>query len=277
MDPRLQFLAPPARPTRLQGRTSPTMARHLPSPSAAASTAYLSLSKVGTAGNWPSRQCRRLCFRTANSQPATGVSLRFQNRRPADRHTLKRRSPRGGNPGAYRSTTIAMPAGPSRLNVFDTFTSAVYDPASQGPLYIVEFTQDCLVLPGTLGAGPTLLLEQNGRRYVAGPPTPCEFGKWSSMALVPAYLGASDFFMVDGPACAVGEACPDFSAGGKPIRFGFTNRQPGSWPGMPVVRAASASTTGRSRRGGVSRPSRRCRLPRCRTQGRVRLARTSRS
>ena len=139
----------------------------------------------------------------------------------------------GGNPGPYRSTTIAMPAGPSRLDVFDTLTSAVYDPASQGPLYIVEFTQDCLALPGTLGAGPILLLEQNGRRYIAGSPTPCDFGAWSNMALIPGHFGVSDFFMVDGPACTVGEACPDFSAGGKPIRFGFANSNQGlaGYPG----------------------------------------------
>jgi hypothetical protein len=133
----------------------------------------------------------------------------------------------GGNPGPYRSTTIVMPEGPSTLYVFDIFASAAYDPASQGPLYVVDFTQDCLRLPGTLGAGPTLLLEQNGRRYVAGGPTQCEFGTWSNMTSIPGHFGASDFHLVDGPACAAGESCPDFSASGKPIQFGFTNRNQG--------------------------------------------------
>jgi len=129
----------------------------------------------------------------------------------------------GGNPGAYRRTTITMSAGPSRLHVFDTFASAVYDPASQGPLYIVEFTQDCIALSETLGVGPTLLLEQNGRRYIASELTPCEPGTWSNMTLNPAHLSVWNFYRVDGPTCNASEACPDFSAGGKPIRFGFAN------------------------------------------------------
>ncbi len=133
----------------------------------------------------------------------------------------------GGNPGPYRSTTIAMPAGPSRLDVFDTLTSAVYDPASQGPLYIVEFTQDCLTLPGTMGAGPTLLLEQNGRRYIGSGQTTCGVGAWSGPSSVPSYFNERHFFWVDGPACTAGEICPDFSASGQPIRFGFANSNQG--------------------------------------------------
>ena len=115
----------------------------------------------------------------------------------------------GGNPGPYRSTTIAMPAGPSRLDVFDTLTSAVYDPTSQGPLYIVEFTQDCLTLPGTMGAGPTLLLEQNGRRYIGSGQTTCGVGAWSSAwRPIPSYFNERHFFWVDGPACSAGETLP---------------------------------------------------------------------
>jgi hypothetical protein len=121
-------------------------------------------------------------------------------------------------------TTITMPAGPSTLSVFDTFTSAAYDPASLGPLYAVEFTQDCIALSATFGAGPFFLLEQDGRRYGAGSPSSCESGTWSSPSSAPAYFSAADFVMLDGPACAGGESCPDFSASGKPIHFGFTNR-----------------------------------------------------
>jgi hypothetical protein len=127
----------------------------------------------------------------------------------------------GGNPAAHRATTITMPAGPSRLDLFSTYLLATYDPASLGALYVVDFTQDCLVLPGTLGVGPTLLLEQNGRRYTAGGPTLCGAGTWSNKTLIAGHFGAPDFVRIDGPACAVGEACPDFSAAGGPIRFGF--------------------------------------------------------
>jgi hypothetical protein len=129
----------------------------------------------------------------------------------------------GGNPGAYRKMTITMPAGPSKLITFHTLAAAVYDPASQGPVYLVDFTQDCLVLPGTLGAVPTLLIEQDGRRYISGGPTLCGASTWSNTVLIPGTFGAADFVQVDGPGCVAGESCPNFSATGNPIRFGFAN------------------------------------------------------
>jgi hypothetical protein len=36
-----------------------------------------------------------------------------------------------------------------------------------------------------------------------------------------ASLRATDFTLSDGPACHAGEACPDFSSQGTPMRFGF--------------------------------------------------------
>jgi hypothetical protein len=130
----------------------------------------------------------------------------------------------GGNPGAYRRTAISMPAGPSLLYVFNLFGPATYDPATQGALYVVEFTQDCLALPGTLAVEPRLLVEQNGRRYSAGAPTLCGSGTWSNYSPIAGHFGVANFVMVDGAPCGVGEACPDFSSSGQPIRFGFANR-----------------------------------------------------
>jgi hypothetical protein len=34
-------------------------------------------------------------------------------------------------------------------------------------------------------------------------------------------LPPADFRLFDGPACATGEACPDFSASAAPMRFGY--------------------------------------------------------
>ena len=133
----------------------------------------------------------------------------------------------GGNPGAYRKMTIVMPAGPTKLYAFHTFAAASYDPASHGPVYLIDFTQDCHVLPGTLGVGPTLLIEQDGRRYISGGPTLCGSSSWSNTVLIPGTFSAADFLRVDGPGCAAGESCPNFSATGKPIRFGFANSNEG--------------------------------------------------
>jgi hypothetical protein len=135
--------------------------------------------------------------------------------------------PTGGNPGAYRQMTIVMPAGPNQLYVFHAFRPVTYDPASQGPVYFVEFNQDCLLLPGTLDVGPTLLIEQDGRRFIAGGPTQCGASAWRNTLLIPGTSGVTDFLQVDGPACAAGERCPNFSATGKPIRFGFANSNEG--------------------------------------------------
>jgi len=43
-----------------------------------------------------------------------------------------------------------------------------------------------------------------------------------------ASFGAADVFRIDGPACAASAACPDFSASGKPLKFGFVNFNQGS-------------------------------------------------
>ncbi len=134
----------------------------------------------------------------------------------------------GGNPGAYRSTTITLPAGVSQLAEFDEYQGATYDPATQGAIYLVDFTQDCLALPGSLGAGPTILLSQDGRRYIAGGPTLCGTSTWSNATLIPGTFAAADFARVDGPACATGASCPDFTAAGLPIHFGFANANQGT-------------------------------------------------
>jgi hypothetical protein len=132
-------------------------------------------------------------------------------------------TPAGGNPGAHRTTRIAMVAGPSRLHLFQTHLPATYNPATQGAAYVIDFSQDCLTLPGTLGVGPQLLVEQNNRRYLAGGPTLCGAATWSNRVLTPGTFVAADFAQITGPACGAGQACPDFSATGAPLRFGFAN------------------------------------------------------
>jgi hypothetical protein len=36
-------------------------------------------------------------------------------------------------------------------------------------------------------------------------------------------MQAEEFGLVDGPACGQGESCPDFSASGAPLRFGYVS------------------------------------------------------
>jgi hypothetical protein len=139
----------------------------------------------------------------------------------------------GGDAGAYRHVTIAMPGGVSSLLVFGTYQGASYDPATQGAIYVVDLSEECIALPGFLGVGPSLLAEQDGRRYAAGNGSTCD-AVWRQQKFFPPRYTARDFRQVDGPACPPGEACPDFSALGKPLRFGFVNGNAGS-AGVPGV------------------------------------------
>ena len=47
-------------------------------------------------------------------------------------------------------------------------------------------------------------------------------------------LAPADFRLFDGPACATGEACPDFSASGAPMRFGYWRASLGN-PGGSIA------------------------------------------
>lgn len=127
----------------------------------------------------------------------------------------------GGHPGAFRKMTYMLTAGPSSLRVFNTALAASYDPAALGAAYVIDFSEDCAVFSG--GAAlvvSSLLVEQGGRKYIARASNSCASAAWTP--LMPASsLGEADFVLVDGPACAAGQSCPDFSATAAPLRLGY--------------------------------------------------------
>jgi hypothetical protein len=136
------------------------------------------------------------------------------------------RSATGGAPGAYRHMVHHMTAGPSGLRVFNTKSSAVYDPQALGAVLAIDYTEDCTLLDPAallldLRSFPSF--EQSGRRYLSRQQRSC-LPLWANNVTPMTSLGASDFLQVEGPACGSGESCPDFSAGGAPLRFGFERR-----------------------------------------------------
>ena len=149
-------------------------------------------------------------------------------------HSENRRAA-GGLPGAFRHMVHTMTAGPSSLRVFNTKASAIYDPQVLGAIRVVDYAEDCNRLSATsssfdVTSYPTI--EQAGRRYASRRGRGC-LSLWvNNFSQLPS-LEAGDFVQVDGPACGNGESCPDFSAGGAPLRFGFERR---------VVLQAGAST-----------------------------------
>lgn len=136
------------------------------------------------------------------------------------------RSAAGGLPGAYRHMVHTMTAGPSSLRVFNTKASAVYDPQALGAIHAIDYSEDCNRLSATSRAFDVLsypMIEQGGRRYASIRSRGC-LALWvNNFGQLPS-LGATDFAQVGGPACGAGESCPDFSARGAPLRFGFERR-----------------------------------------------------
>jgi hypothetical protein len=131
----------------------------------------------------------------------------------------------GGNPGPYRLLSVDLPLEVRTVTLLDTSAAAVYDPATQGAIYVIEFSLDCNNIAVARDPHyanywlPTL--EQGGRRFLpdrnAG--ATCFSPGWNTRG----WLGfeALGFKLIDGPACGAGEACPDFSATGLPIRLGL--------------------------------------------------------
>lgn len=123
----------------------------------------------------------------------------------------------GGNPDAYRSIRYEMTTGPSSITVHHTPASATYDPAAQGAIYGIDTHADCIKTGGG-EVTVAVALEQAGRRYDSGLQGCTVI--WTT-AVARDSLRATDFTQTDGPACATGEACPNFSASGAPIRLGL--------------------------------------------------------
>jgi hypothetical protein len=131
----------------------------------------------------------------------------------------------GGNPGAFRKMVIQIPPQSGAGRVFYTALAADYQPSGQGAIRLIDYAEDSISLQPNVTTSTTsaMLLEQAGRHYIANlrldandfiPTT------WSSNQSR-ASLRAADFNLVDGPACQPGEACPDFSAHGGAMRFGY--------------------------------------------------------
>jgi hypothetical protein len=112
-----------------------------------------------------------------------------------------------------------MTADPSSITVFHGASAATHDPATQGAVYAIDAELDCLK-SGSGEANVAVLLDQGNRHYTAVLAGCASI--WTK-AVSQSSLGASDFALAAGPACAASEACPNFSVSGAPLRFGFAS------------------------------------------------------
>jgi hypothetical protein len=131
------------------------------------------------------------------------------------------RTTAGGNPGAFRMASYELPQVASSVRVFYAASTALYDPAVQGAVYLIDFAEDCINKSSTNVASYTgPMIEQAGRRFVATQSAfYCRAATWHTVHR--SSVTAQDFELADGPPCAAGQACPDFSAQGAPIRLGL--------------------------------------------------------
>jgi hypothetical protein len=142
-----------------------------------------------------------------------------------------------GDPAPARLIVHQLPAGISSLDLVHTNSAAVYSPAVQGAIYTIDYTIDCAVVARSAGLAPmdpqiAVTFEQAGRLYRLGYALSCP-STWSGAAYVRS-VQADRIAQLSGPACATGDRCPDFTAAGGPLRFGFA-----TW-----VRTASSSAAG---------------------------------
>ena len=135
------------------------------------------------------------------------------------------RVPANGHPGAYRSMTHVMTAGPSSLRVYHTTPLATYNPATQGSIYHIDYREECN-MQGTFAdeyhLTSQLLVEQGGRKYIYNFPQTCSSTNWKLLGFNS--IGQSNLTLYEGSACGANESCPDFSASAPPLRFGYLRR-----------------------------------------------------
>lgn len=141
----------------------------------------------------------------------------------------------GGNAGAFRKMTVQVAPGSGLSRVLHLSVSSTYDPQVQGAISVVDYAEDCAVFSASdvNYVESSIVIEQGGRRYISDlPRILCTSREWAASARPG--LRQQDFMQVDGPPCNVGEACPDFTATGAPIRFGY-ERISLTTPGGSVV------------------------------------------
>lgn len=135
----------------------------------------------------------------------------------------------GGNPGAFRRMTVQVAPNSGVSNVSHLWVVSHYDPTVQGAIRSVDYAEDCVQLDTAefTYVESVFFVEQRGRRYFSNDSlSSCGRAGWTRRAL--RSLGERDFYLFDGAPCGVGETCPDFSATGAPLRFGYKRRSNGA-------------------------------------------------
>jgi hypothetical protein len=131
----------------------------------------------------------------------------------------------GGNPGNYRQMAHNLPAA-SNITVWHTYNAVAYDPATQGAIASIDYSEDRIELsPPFAGAaiGGAFILQQGSGTWRANTNLAFSNTSWATVSLTG--LVASNFIAAIGTS-----GLPDFSASGAPITFGIQRSNTNSNP-----------------------------------------------
>lgn len=127
----------------------------------------------------------------------------------------------GGNPNEYRRVFNSV-AGPSNSAIWGLhlYLPSSYDPATQGAVSSVCYSEDAILFAGAgSGQASGMLIEQAGKYYV-GPSHATAFAVWTNIS--DPLLVQGNFSEIDLSSGALnGFSNPDFSAAGGTMQFGF--------------------------------------------------------
>lgn len=140
---------------------------------------------------------------------------------PAVPHT-EERAQSGGNPDAFRKMSQVAPAGLQNLRLLHTYLAGSYDPAVHGAAEFIAYHEDCTVVAANgLRIDSMVTPEQGMRRFIATIGVDGCSTTWQPSSRYLKRITAQNFTFIDGPWCIFREPCPDFSAAGAPMRFGY--------------------------------------------------------
>jgi hypothetical protein len=165
-----------------------------------------------------------VAFADTDFADAAWTASGFSEPAPAGAWHAEAQLTTAGNPGAWRRTNFELQTGPSRVRLYHDAPAMRYDPAASGAIYVVDVGEDCINAddnPVSRAAFTTPTIVQGARRYVASDSWWHYCGSTVWTRYERPSLQAGDFVLVDGPACAGGESCPDFGAAAAPLVFGY--------------------------------------------------------
>lgn len=124
----------------------------------------------------------------------------------------------GGNPGSYRSNRHAWSSGQPTIDI-SINKNYTYTPASDGPIFSIDFSQDLINNPfsGVVGSG--LAIEQTNDYYIAA----IAFNNQQWITSTIPNLRSTDFIHIRNSVTGVNDPNrkPDFTLNGAPIHFGY--------------------------------------------------------